>query len=108
MRGPPRHVMLPANRSPEAGLAGVIERGRGHREGRAHGEGAGRAAAPLARLRGVPAFGRKRRRDKEEVRPLPQPLSEVSELPGLFFVIESRTGCSVMPPAAPPKPSSWL
>lgn len=100
MRGPPRHVTLPANRSPEAGLAGVTERGagslwgRGHREGRAHGEGAGLAAAPLTRLRGVPAFGRKRRCDKEEVRPPPQPLPEEAGVgaPGAFFRCRIKNG----------------
>lgn len=106
MRGPPRHVTLPANRSPEAGLAWGgrgSQRGGGVTVGAESQRGAGLAAAPLTRLPGVPAFGRKRRCDKEEVRPPPQPLPEEAGVgaPGAFFRCRIKNGMFYDAPRRP-------
>lgn len=69
VRGPPRHVTLPANRSPEAGLAWG---GGGHREGAGSlwaesQRGAGACGCAPHPPPGCPSAYWKRRCDKEEV-----------------------------------------
>ena len=73
-------MTLPANRSPEAGLAGVIERGRGHMRG-----GVTERGGLTERGRGV--------------RPLSSPASGVSQrLVGSDDVTKRRCGRFPAPP----------